>query len=126
MADRICETLMLNEIPNQSPSRPMRQYLRRKVDVRVRVSPDVSGSNAVLGRCTTVGEGGFGAILTGELPEHRQVWVEFRAGKIEENFRIIAEVRQKRGFQYGFKFLALTKEQRKHVMGIFARGLNGA
>ncbi len=116
---------MLNEIANQSPSRPMRQYLRRKVDVRVRVCSDAGGKNAVLGRCTTVGEGGFGAILTGELPEHRQVWVEFRDGNADENFRIIAEVRQRRGFQYGFKFLALTKEQRKHVMGIFARGLKG-
>lgn len=115
---------MLNEIPNQSPSRPMRQYLRRKVDVRVRVSPDAKGTNAVLGRCTTVGEGGFGAILTGELPEHHQVWVEFRVGKIDETLRVIAEVRQKKGFQYGFKFLALTREQRKQVMGIFARGLN--
>src|SRR5512140_3165784 len=115
---------MLNEIPNQSPGRPMRRFLRRKVDVRVRVSADAEGANPVHGRCITVGEGGFGAILTGELPEHRQVYVEFRAPKLEETFRIIAEVRQKRGFQYGFKFLALTREQRKAVMAIFARGLN--
>ncbi len=102
----------------------MRRFLRRKVDVRVRVSADSEGANPVHGRCTTVGEGGFGAILTGELPEHRQVFVEFRAPKADENFRIMAEVRQKRGFQYGFKFLALTREQRKAVMAIFARGLN--
>jgi hypothetical protein len=115
---------MLNEIPRQGASRPMRRYLRRKVDVRVRISSQADGANPVLGRCVTVGEGGFGAILTGELSEHRQFWVEFRAPKMEEAFRVIAEVRQKRGFQYGFKFLALTREQRKHIMEIFARGLN--
>lgn len=115
---------MLTSIPNQGPGRPMRQFLRRKVDVRVRVSADATGGNPIHGRCVTVGEGGFGAILTSELPENRQVWVEFRNSKIDENFRVIAEVRQKRGFQYGFKFLALTREQRKAVMAIFARGLN--
>ena len=115
---------MLTNIPNQGPSRPMRQYLRRKVDVRVRVSADAEGANPIHGRCVTVGEGGFGAILTSELPENRQVWVEFRQPKIDDGLRIIAEVRQKRGFQYGFKFLALTREQRKAVMALFARGLN--
>jgi hypothetical protein len=115
---------MLYNIPNQSPCRPMRQFLRRKVDVRVRVSADSAGADPIHGRCVTVGEGGFGAILSAELPEHHQFWVEFRAPKIEESLRVIAEVRQKRGFQYGFKFLALTRDQRKLIMSIFARGLN--
>ncbi len=115
---------MLNEISNQGSSRPMRQFLRRKVDVRVRISADAAGTNAISGRCITLGEGGFGAILTGELPEHRQVWVEFRVPQLTESCRVVAEVRQKRGFQYGFKFLALTREQRKFIMEIFARGLN--
>ena len=115
---------MLNQLPNQGPSRPMRQFLRRKVDVRVRVSANAEGANPIHGRCVTVGEGGFGAVLTAELPEHHQFWVEFRPAKMEENLRVMAEVRQKRGFQYGFKFLALTREQRKMVMTIFARGLN--
>lgn len=115
---------MLSDVPNQSPSRPMRQFLRRKVDIRVRVSADSAGAEPIHGRCITVGEGGFGAILTAELPEHRQFWVEFRVPKIDETLRVIAEVRQKRGFQYGFKFLALSRDQRKLVMSIFARGLN--
>jgi hypothetical protein len=102
----------------------MRQFLRRKVDVRVRVSADAEGANPIHGRCTTVGEGGFGAVLTAELPEHKQFFVEFRPAKMDDNLRIRAEVRQKRGFQYGFRFLALTREQRKLVMNIFARGLN--
>ena len=115
---------MLNEISNQGPGRPMRRFLRRKVDVRVRVCADAAGANPIHGRCTTVGEGGFGAILTAELPENHQFYVEFRPPKMDDNFRVIAEVRQRRGFQYGFKFLALTREQRKAVMTIFARGLN--
>lgn len=100
-----------------------RRFLRRRVDVRVRISSDTGAQDVLHGRCTVIGEGGFGAILSGELPDSGYYWAEFRSSLLEDELRVRVNVRQKKGFQYGFQFSSLTRDQRSLVMKIFAHGL---
>lgn len=90
--------------------------------MRVRLCIDEKGTEVVHGRCTTVSEGGFGAILTGDLPEHGHVWVEFRTSKVPQDARFQAEIRQRRGFQYGFQFIAPSPSQKIMIRRIVAEG----
>ncbi len=109
-----------------SPVRHMRRYLRRRVDVRIRITTDRAGKAPVFGRCNTIGEGGFGAVLTSEPPDSREVWVEFRSPKLTEELKLKAELRNKQGFQYGFQFITPTPRERSLIMQIFAQGLKSA
>ncbi len=104
----------------------MRRFLRRRVDVRIRISSDREGRSPVFGRCNTIGEGGFGAILTSEPPDSPQVWVEFRSPKLTEELKLKAELRNRQGFQYGFQFITPTQRERNLIMQIFAQGLKSA
>jgi hypothetical protein len=103
-------------------TRPARRYLRRRLDMRVRIATKADSNDFVLGRCITVSEGGFGAILTGELPENGDVWVEFRSNKLQGETRFRAAIRQRRGFQYGFQFVAPSPKHKIILRQIFAEG----
>lgn len=106
-----------------SETHPQRRFLRRQVDVRVRLSADQKDSEIMHGRCTTIGEGGFGAVLGGELPSSGYFWAEFRTPILTSELKVRVNIRQKRGFHYGFQFVSLTRDQRNLVMKIFAQGL---
>jgi hypothetical protein len=103
-------------------TRAARRYLRRRLDMRVRIATKPDSNEFISGRCITVSEGGFGAILSGELPENGDVWVEFRSTKIPPDIRFKAEIRQKRGFQYGFQFSAPSPKHKIIIRQIFAEG----
>lgn len=103
-------------------TRPARRYIRRKLDMRVRIALKPDSNDFVHGRCITVSEGGFGAILTNELPDQGEVWVEFRTSKIPQGTRFHAQIRQRRGFQYGFQFVAPSPKQNILIRQIFAEG----
>jgi hypothetical protein len=103
-------------------TRAARRYLRRRLDMRVRIAVKADSNEFVLGRCITVSEGGFGAILTGELPEGSDVWVEFRTPKVPADTRLRAQIRQRRGFQYGFQFVAPSPKHKILIRQIFAEG----
>jgi len=103
-------------------TRAARRYLRRKLDMRIRVAVQAESNEFVSGRCITVSEGGFGAIMSGELPDGGAVWVEFRSAKVPPEMRFKAEVRQRRGFQYGFQFVAPSPKHKIIIRQIFAEG----
>jgi hypothetical protein len=107
-------------------TRAARRYIRRRLDMRVRIATTPDSKDFVSGRCITVSEGGFGAILTGELPEDGNVWVEFRSPKIPTDIRFKAEIRQRRGFQYGFQFTAPSPKHKIIIRQIFAEGTDPA
>lgn len=103
-------------------SRPVRRYIRRKLDMRIRILSKPNGGEIVHGRCITISEGGFGAILTQALPANNEVWVEFRGGNVAEDSRIRAEVRQAKGFHYGFQFLSRDPDARFLIRRLVAQG----
>jgi hypothetical protein len=64
------------------------------------------------GRTKDISEGGLGATIAGELQTDDPVELEFYLpGKLSP-MKIMAEVRYRQGFQYGFRFLDVTPEQR--------------
>lgn len=103
-------------------TRAARRYLRRRLDMRIRIAVHPDAKEFVSGRCITVSEGGFGAIMSGELPEAGHVWVEFRSAKVPSEMRFKAEIRQRRGFQYGFQFVAPSPKHKIIIRQIFAEG----
>jgi len=103
-------------------TRAARRYLRRRLDMRIRIATRPDADDFVSGRCITVSEGGFGAIMSGELPERGDVWVEFRSPKVPADLRFKAEIRQRRGFQYGFQFSAPSPRHKIAIRQIFAEG----
>jgi hypothetical protein len=100
---------------------PVRRYVRRKLDMRVHILSRPGGGEIVHGRCTTISEGGFGAILSQQLPPQNEVWVQFRAANLGES-QLRAEVRQAKGFHYGFQFISPDLEARSFIRRLVAQG----
>lgn len=74
------------------------------------------------GRCVTIGEGGFGAVLTQPLPAQNEIWVQFRAPNVGEENPLRAEVRQTKGFHYGFQFISPDSTARSFIRRLVAQG----
>ena len=64
------------------------------------------------GRTKDISEGGLAATVAGELPADTPVELEFHLPGNSSPLKITAEVRYRQGFQYGFRFLEATREQR--------------
>ncbi len=90
--------------------------------MRVRILTQPNGGEVVHGRCITISEGGFGAILTQALPQQNEIWVQFRAANLEEESQLRAEVRQVKGFHYGFQFISPDRDERSFIRRLVAQG----
>jgi hypothetical protein len=64
------------------------------------------------GRTKDVSESGLGATVAGELKMHEQVELELYLPGSLVPHTFAAEVRYRRGFQYGFCFLQPTEKQK--------------
>ena len=67
------------------------------------------------GRTKDISESGLGATVAGEVKMHEAVELEFYLPGSRVPQRFPAEVRYRRGFQYGFCFLNTT-DQQKNLM----------
>ena len=94
--------------------------------MRIRILTQPAGGEIVHGRCVTISEGGFGAILTQALPAQREIWVQFRAPDLGDEKQLLAEVRQSKGFHYGFQFLAPDREARSFLRRLVAQATDPA
>lgn len=90
--------------------------------MRVHILSRPNGGEIVHGRCITISEGGFGAILTQALPAQDEVWVQFRAANLGKENQLRAEVRQVKGFHYGFQFILPDREARSLIRRLVAQG----
>jgi hypothetical protein len=67
------------------------------------------------GRTKDISESGLGATVAGELKMHESVELElYLPGSLTPQ-RFTAEVRYRRGFQYGFCFLNATDQQKNLI-----------
>lgn len=84
-----------------------REHPRFLIDIRL-----VVRSEKVLhGRTKNLGEGGLGATIAGDLQLGEIVRLEFQLPEVPDPMAIHAEVRYRKGFQFGFKFINPTQEQ---------------
>ena len=67
------------------------------------------------GRTKDIAEGGLGATIPGEIEIGEIVELELQLNETAEPLKLKAEVRYRRGFQYGFKFLHASEQQRELI-----------
>ena len=67
------------------------------------------------GRTKDIAEGGMGAIIPGNIDEGEIVELELHLPNTPEPLKLKAEVRYRHGFQYGFRFLNPTSEQKEAI-----------
>lgn len=67
------------------------------------------------GRTKDISESGLGATVAGELQRGEPVELEFSLPGASSPLKVMAEVRYKQGFQYGFRFLHITEKQRAQI-----------
>jgi hypothetical protein len=88
-----------------------RAYPRYLIDQRLIIHAEM----LFHGRTKDISEGGLGATVAGELKGEAPVELEFHLpGKLVP-MKLLAEVRYRQGFQYGFRFLDVTPEQRQAI-----------
>lgn len=75
----------------------------------------VKAASILHGRTKDISEGGLGATVAGEVPLNALIELHFHLPGSTTPMKINAEVRYRQGFQYGFRFLAATEQQRKQI-----------
>lgn len=69
----------------------------------------------LLGRTKDIAEGGLGATIPGNIAIGEIVELEFQVADAQEPLKLKAEVMYCKGFQYGFRFLHATEQQRELI-----------
>jgi hypothetical protein len=64
------------------------------------------------GRTKDISEGGLAATVAGELPMDTPIELEFYLPGNLSPLKFLAEIRYHQGFQYGFRLLEVSDEQR--------------
>lgn len=92
----------------QHPWTLPRAHARYALDRRIVVKAKAT----LHGRTKDIAEGGLGATIPGNLEIGDIVELELQLQETQEPLKLRAEVRYRRGFQYGFRFLNVTEQQR--------------
>src|ERR1700752_4058287 len=93
-----------------------RRYSRHRAGLRVKVTVlRDSGYVEILGRCSDIGRGGLGTVLTSEVAAGEVISVEFALPPSTEPLQLRTIVRYQKGFVHGMEFLGLTAEQQAAV-----------
>jgi hypothetical protein len=88
-----------------------RAFPRFLLDIRV----VIRSKETMHGRTRDLGQGGLGATIPGELKLREIVELEFQPPESTDSLRLKAEVRYRQGFQYGFRFLHATENQKEII-----------
>ena len=96
---------------HKEPWSTPRAFPRFLIDIRV----VIRGKDVLYGRTKDLGEGGLGATIPGNIEVGEIAEVEFQLPLHEEPLRLKVEVRYRQDFQYGFRFLHITEDQRALV-----------
>jgi len=95
----------------QHPWTLPRAHSRYLLDLRI----VVRAKETFIGRTKDIAEGGLGATIPSEINIGEIVELELQLPDATEPLKIEAEVRYRHGFQYGFKFVKITEQQREMI-----------
>jgi len=95
----------------RTDSAPLRDYSRFFIDLRL----VVRASSRLYGRTRDVSETGLGATVAGDIKMGEVVELEFKLPETATPLIMMAEIRYRQGFQYGFRFLNPTAQEREMI-----------
>ena len=95
----------------QHPWTLPRAHSRYLLDLRI----VVRAKETFLGRTKDIAEGGLGATIPCDINIGEIVELELQLPDATEPLKIKAEVRYRHGFQYGFKFVHATEQQKEMI-----------
>ena len=113
-------------VPHSDSARKtyVKRFPKRSADLRFVV---LRGNQRVArGRCTSLNETGFGAVIAGELPLGETLAVEFILAPTNTPVRLMASVRHRQGFQHTFDFAAPGDAQRRMIADFWREQLDQA
>jgi c-di-GMP-binding flagellar brake protein YcgR len=95
-----------------------RRYPRHRADFPLKASAlREDGYLEIQGRCSDIGHGGMGTILTEEVAQGEVLSLEFELPSTLEQLAVRAIVRYRTGFVHGLEFLGLSAEQQTAIDG---------
>ena len=95
-----------------------RRYPRHRADFPLRASAlREDGYLDIQGRCSDIGQGGMGTVLTAEVPQGEVLSLEFALPSTSQPLAVRAIVRYRQGFVHGLEFLGLSQEQQATIEG---------
>ncbi|HEX3155378.1 MAG TPA: PilZ domain-containing protein [Candidatus Angelobacter sp.] len=95
----------------QHPWTLPRAHSRYLLDLRI----VVRAKETLIGRTKDIAEGGLGATIPNEINIGQIVELELQLPGTPEPLKIKAEVRYRHGFQYGFKYVQITEQQKEMI-----------
>jgi hypothetical protein len=95
----------------QHPWTLPRAHSRYFLDLRIIVRT----KETLIGRTKDLAEGGLGATIPNDIKIGEIVELELQLPENQEPLKLKAEVRYRHGFQYGFKYIHITEEQREMI-----------
>jgi c-di-GMP-binding flagellar brake protein YcgR len=75
----------------------------------------VRAKETLHGRTKDIAEGGLGATIPGNINVGEVVELELQLPERQQPLKLKAEVRYRQGFQYGFKYLHATEQQKEMI-----------
>jgi hypothetical protein len=100
--------------------RRRRRHPRFRADFRVTVSYLLGNQYQKLeGHCRDLSEAGIGILLATEMNVGEVVGLSFAIPESPLRWEVRAVARYRRGYQYGFEFLFLTREQQSSLDNYF-------
>jgi hypothetical protein len=91
-----------------------RAHSRFVLDLRI----VVRAKETLIGRTKDIAEGGLGATIPSNINVGEIVELELQLPEATEPLKIKAEVRYRQGFQYGFKYVHITEQQKEMIRRI--------
>jgi c-di-GMP-binding flagellar brake protein YcgR len=95
----------------QHPWTLPRAHSRYLLDLRIVVRT----KETLIGRTKDIAEGGLGATIPSEINIGEIVELELQLPGNGDLLQIKAEVRYRHGFQYGFKYIHITEQQKEMI-----------
>jgi c-di-GMP-binding flagellar brake protein YcgR len=95
----------------QHPWTLPRAHSRYLLDLRI----IVRAKETLIGRTKDLAEGGLGATIPNNINIGEIVELELLLPDTKEPLKIKAEVRYRQGFQYGFKYIHITEQQKEMI-----------
>lgn len=85
------------------------------MDLRLIVKAGDKAATSLHGRTKNISESGMAATVAGDLERGEIVELQFQLPGTGAPLTVRADIRYRKGFQYGFSFIGLTAEQAGNI-----------